>query len=129
MKHYVNVYNSLEFIEQNLDDKIDIGNLSKKIYLSKYYYHKIFHKITGESLAKYITKRRMIKAAEELVESDQAIIDIALKYQYSSQESFSRAFLRIYGLTPGKYRKMYSKTFSNLDDARHSYKRITNMAA
>jgi len=49
----------------------------------------------------------MEKAAEELAKTESPIIDIALKFQYASQESFSRAFTRIYGVTPGKYRKVY----------------------
>ncbi|SHN51929.1 helix-turn-helix transcriptional regulator [Desulfitobacterium chlororespirans] len=107
MDYRSKVYDSLDYIEENLDDRIDLEDLARKAYLSKYYYHRLFHKVTGESVTRYITRRRMEKAAEELVGTEQPIIDIALKYQYASQESFTRAFMRIYGLAPGKYRKMY----------------------
>lgn len=107
MDYRAKVYDSLDYIEENLDDRIDLEDLARKAYLSKYYYHRLFRRVTGESVTRYITRRRMEKAAGELAGTEQPIIDIALKYQYASQESFTRAFMRIYGLAPGKYRKMY----------------------
>lgn len=129
MDHYSKVRDTLEFIEKNLDHKINLDDLSQKTYLSKYHYHRVFHKITGESVARYITKRRMAKAGEELSETDEPIIDIALKYQYSSQESFSRAFMRIYGVAPGKYRKIYGNSKSNNVIDLSCFNQITTMAA
>jgi AraC-like DNA-binding protein len=108
MDYRSKVLGSLAYIEQNLDDKISLDELAQAAHLSKYHFHRLFHKITGESVSKYINKRRMKKASEELLQADQPIIDIALKYQYGSQEAFSRAFYRIYGLTPGRYRRIHT---------------------
>jgi AraC-like DNA-binding protein len=130
MDYHSKVHDSLEYIEENLDDRINLDDLAQKAYLSKYHYHRLFHKITGESVTKYITKRRMEKASEELVQTDQPIIDIALKYQYASQEAFSRAFVRVYGLMPGKYRRVYgSSKFNNVIRLNSYFNKITNMAA
>ncbi len=131
MNHYSKVCDTLEFINNNLDIEVSLDDLSQKAHLSKYHYHRIFHKITGETVAKYITKRRMEKAARELAETDEPIIDIAIKYQYSSQESFSRAFMRIYNFTPGKYRKIYdsNKRNKNVMNFNGRFNQITNMAA
>jgi AraC-like DNA-binding protein len=130
MDYHSKVHDSLGYIEENLDDRINLDDLAQKAYLSKYHYHRLFHKITGESVTKYITKRRMAKASEELVQTDQPIIDIALKYQYASQEAFSRAFVRVYGLMPGKYRRVYgSSKFNNVIRLNSYFNKITNMAA
>jgi AraC-like DNA-binding protein len=130
MDYHSKVHDSLEYIEENLDDRINLDDLAQKAYLSKYHYHRLFHKITGESVTKYITKRRMAKASEELVQTDQPIIDIALKYQYASQEAFSRAFVRVYGMMPGKYRRVYgSSKFNNVIRLNSYFNKITNMAA
>ena len=130
MDYHSKVHDSLEYIEKNLEDKINLDDLAQKAYLSKYHYHRLFHKITGESVTRYITKRRMEKAAEELVQTDRPIIDIALRYQYASQESFSRAFTRIYDLTPGKYRRVYgSGKFNNVIKFSSYFNRVTDMAA
>lgn len=107
MDYHLDVCDLLQYIEMNLESKLKLDDLARRAYLSKYHYHRLFHRATGESISKYITKRRMEKAAEELAQTERPIIDIALKFQYASQESFSRAFTRIYGITPGKYRKMH----------------------
>lgn len=130
MDYRSKVNDSLKYIEKNLDDKISLQDLAQKANLSKYYYHRIFHKIVGQSAARYINKRRMEKASEELIHTNQSILDIALKYQYGSQESFSRAFRRIYGLTPGKYRRVYgSNKSNNVISIRTYLNKITNIAA
>ena len=48
--------------------------------------------------------RRMAKAVYELKYSDAPIVDIALKYDYDSQESFTRIFKNAFGVTPGAHR-------------------------
>lgn len=130
MDYHSKVHDSLKYIEENLNGRIDLDDLAKRAYLSKYHYHRIFHKISGESVTRYITRRRMEKAAEELTRTEKPIIDIALEYQYASQESFSRAFLKIYGLTPGKYRRKYGGgNFGNAVNLSCHFNNITNMAA
>lgn len=129
MDHHSKVRDSLNYIEENLNSKIDLDDLAKKAYLSKYHYHRIFHKLSGESVSRYITRRRMEKAAEELARTEKPIIDIALEYQYASQESFSRAFLKIYGLTPGKYRRRHGINTDDVISLSSRFNKITNMAA
>jgi AraC-like DNA-binding protein len=106
MDYQTEMKDSLEYIEKNLEDVISLEQLAEKANLSKYYYHRIFHKTIGESVTKYISRRRMQEASKELIKTNRSIIDIALKYQYGSQEAFSRAFQRMYGMTPGRYRKI-----------------------
>ncbi len=52
----------------------------------------------------YVRKRRLSEAAMELAQTDEKITDIAFKYQFSSEESFSRAFKKLYGASPRDYR-------------------------
>lgn len=112
MDHEQKIYEALEYIEMNLTQKIRLEDLAKNAYLSKYHYHRLFHKIVGESVTKYISKRIMARAASELIETDKHIIDIAFKYQFSSHEAFSRAFKKVYGTAPGEYRRQYTKCIS-----------------
>lgn len=108
MDHVITMYDSLEYIDQNLTGDVSLEALAEKAYVSKYHYHRLFHQTVGEGVGKYVNKKRMEGAAKDLRDTDQPIIDIALKYQYGSQEAFSRAFKRIYHITPGNYRKTHS---------------------
>lgn len=106
MSQNAKVQATLRYIETHLDKEIKLVDLAKIAHLSKYHYHRLFHKIAGDSVIHYVNKRRMERAAEDLAHTDTPILEIALTYQYSSQESFSRAFKRIYAMSPGQYRNV-----------------------
>ncbi|OCA97004.1 helix-turn-helix transcriptional regulator [Clostridium beijerinckii] len=96
---------SIEYIENNLNKKIQLKELADKAFLSKYHFHRVFHSVVGEPVAEYIRKKRLEKAANELLTTENKIIDIALKYQFSNQESFTKAFKKLYGIPPKEFRK------------------------
>lgn len=129
MDYMIKMESSLEYIDQNLTGDVSLETLAEKAYLSKYHYHRLFHQYFGEGVSKYINKKRMESAAKELTETDQPIIDIALKYQYSSQEAFSRAFKRIYHITPGNYRRTYSYHQNNIICLSSYHRNTKKMAA
>lgn len=96
---------SIEYIENNLNKKIELQEIANKAFLSKYHFHRIFHATIGESVAEYVRRRRLIEAANELLNTENKIIDIALNYQFSTQESFTKAFKKFYGIPPKEFRK------------------------
>jgi AraC family transcriptional regulator len=61
--------------------------------------------MTGITLTRYVWLRRLHEAAKDLLLSDERVIDLAFRYQFSSQEPFTRAFAREAGCSPGKFRK------------------------
>jgi len=96
---------SIEYIENNLNKKIQLEELADKAFLSKYHFHRVFHSVVGEPVAEYIRRKRLEEAANELLTTENKIIDIALKYQFSNHESFTKAFKRLYGIPPKEFRK------------------------
>ncbi len=96
---------SIRFIEENLSKKISLQEIASAAFFSEYHFHRIFHAITGENVMYYLRKRRLTEAAKSLLISDSTILKIALEYQFDSQESFTRAFKQMFGITPGKYRQ------------------------
>lgn len=96
---------SIEYIELNLDSKIELKDLADRVFMSKYHFHRVFHSVVGEPVAEYIRKKRLMEAAEELSNTDDKIVDIALKYQFSSQETFTKAFKKLYGMPPREFRR------------------------
>lgn len=95
----------IDKIEENLTNKIEYKELAKIIGTSSYTLQRIFAFLTGITLTEYIRKRRLSKAAEELISTNIKIIDLSLKYQYDSPNSFSNAFKKMHGITPQVLRK------------------------
>ena len=95
----------LNCIECNLKNDLSIEKLAQQVYLSPFYLQKGFQILTGYSLGEYIRNRRLYEAALEIANSDKKIIDIAFEYGYDTPESFSKAFSRFHGATPGAVRK------------------------
>ncbi len=95
----------LEYIEKNLTNEITIDDISKHAYISSIYLQKGFSILCGISIGEYIKNRRLTVASYELINTDNKIIDIALKYGYDSPDSFTKAFTRFHGTTPSKVRR------------------------
>ena len=95
----------LDGIEQRMTEELNSEILAKECHLSVYHFQRVFGALCGYSVGEYIRNRRMSLAREELTESNRSILEIALRYQYESSESFSRAFRRFYGVNPSTVRK------------------------
>ena len=96
---------SIEYMEQNLSETLDIEDIAAKAALSSFYYQRIFGALCGMTVGEYIRARRMTLAAQELAHSDEKVIDIAVKYGYDSPDSFAKAFQRFHGITPSQARE------------------------
>ncbi|WP_176461955.1 effector binding domain-containing protein [Anaeromicrobium sediminis] len=96
---------SIDFIEYNIIKNISLKEVADAGGFSLHHFQRIFKAMTGDCLREYIRKRRLTCASFELLYTDARIIEIALKYQFGSQESFTRAFKKVYNKTPAKYRK------------------------
>ena len=96
---------SIDYIEQNLTEELDIDDIARKAALSTFYYQRIFGALCGMTVGEYIRSRRMTAAAQELACSDHRVIDIAMKYGYESPDSFAKAFQRFHGITPTQARE------------------------
>lgn len=95
---------ALSYIESNLDGAIDGKEISKITLYSAYRFQKIFAAMSGISLSEYIRNRRLDRAAFDLRNTDETVMDIALKYGYDSPTAFNRAFQRLHGVAPSKVR-------------------------
>lgn len=95
----------IDWIEANLCEKITLLEMSSQIGYSPYYCSVQFHRLTGMTIKSYVAGRRLARAAIDIRDTDERIIDIAVKYGFSSQEALTRAFSAALGCTPAQYRK------------------------
>ena len=96
---------SLNYIEEHLTEEIRIEELARIACCSSYHYQRMFTYIAGLPLSEYLRRRRMSIAAVELQQSEIKVIDLALKYGYTSPTAFNRAFQSVHGLAPSAVRK------------------------
>ncbi|PEO65431.1 AraC family transcriptional regulator [Bacillus wiedmannii] len=105
----------IDWIESNLKEEFSLNELSRYMGYSPYYCSFRFHQVTGISIRRYILLRRLYLSTGELT-NDRKIIDIALDYDYSSQEAYSRAFKNVFGMNPREFQlnKMPIQSFIKL---------------
>lgn len=93
---------AINYIEEHILEEIDYGKLGRLAGCSSSHFQRIFTYLGGVTLKEYIKRRRMSLAATELADSTVKVIDVALKYGYSSPTAFTRAFADIHGVTPSE---------------------------
>ena len=89
MDYYSNFQKVIDYIEQNLTEEIDYKTLAQILGTNEQALQVIFTFITNTSLTDYIKKRRFSRAFEELRSTNIRVIDLAIKYHYSSETSFT----------------------------------------
>ena len=93
---------SIDFIERNLTQTLEIEEIAGVAALSPFYYQRIFGALTGMTVGDYIRARRMTLAAQDLARTGEKVIDAALRYGYDSPDSFAKAFQRFHGIMPSQ---------------------------
>lgn len=101
------INNVIDYIHQHLDKQITIEELSARICLSPFHFHRIFTAAIGEPLGKYISRKRLEKAANMLVNPELMVKDIAYGCGYSSTALLCRSFKRHFGLTTEEFRSKH----------------------
>lgn len=105
----MNIYKSLNeitnYIDNNLEEKIDYEVLAKFLGVNTYTMQRLFTMIAGISLSEYIRKRRLSNAGFDLYSEKYKVMDVAMKYGYDNATSFSRAFEKFHGAKAGSVNK------------------------
>jgi len=95
----------LDYIENNLDAELSLKILSEKSYYSPYHFHRVFLTIVNERLNEYITRKRLERIASILlVKPNSTLKNLAHKYGFNTDNSFSRSFKKYYGVSPTEFK-------------------------
>ncbi|MCP5076681.1 MAG: AraC family transcriptional regulator [Psychromonas sp.] len=89
-----------DLIESTLPRVYSMDELSLHIGVSKAHMQRQFKLATGLSIGHYLRNRRLSRAAIDIATTDKRIIDVAMDYDFESQEAFGRAFRKLLGITP-----------------------------
>lgn len=100
---------AINYMEDHLMDDINYEDVADMVYMSSYEFHRTFSIMAGMTANAYIRNRRLSLAGVELMETDEKVIDVALKYGYDTPESFTKAFTRFHGVSPKHAKKQGTK--------------------
>ncbi len=94
----------LESIEQRLDGEIDVAGLARAALTTEHHLRRMFSALSGMALSEYVRRRRMTVAAAAVLEGDETLQQIAVRFGYTSADAFARAFRAVHGLGPTEAR-------------------------
>lgn len=95
----------LDWLEEHIAENPTLLDMSRQVGYSPGYCSMQFHRVMGQTMKRYVAGRRLALATLALRDTDERILDIAVRCGYSSQEAMTRAFTAAYGVTPYTYRK------------------------
>ena len=98
------VRDALTYIEQNFQNDISVEDIAKFCGLNRSYFGKLFRDATGKTPQQFLLSYRMIKATELLKLTKLSIGDISCAVGYDNQLHFSRAFKKLYEMSPREWR-------------------------
>lgn len=104
MRNLEYIQSVVDYIEDNMQHKLDLDSVCSACGYSKYHLSRMFSACVGFSLHEYIRRRRLTEAARLLAQTNQTIMDIALHTGYSNQQSFTVSFADAFGCPPARYR-------------------------
>jgi len=93
---------AIEYIEQHLSEDITQEDIARHCCCSVSALQKVWNCCTHSGVMQYIKKRRLTLAAREIA-SGAPVLGTAVKYGYSSNEAFTRAFRGMWGSTPSEF--------------------------
>lgn len=99
------VQKALSLMRAELAGRWTVTRLARRVGLSRPVFARRFVAETGVSPLRYLTQRRMERAAELLETSSLGLADIARTVGYESEFAFNRAFKRHHRVAPGAFRR------------------------
>ena len=123
--YYKRINRVLIYIENHLDEKLDINTLADISNFSPYHFHRIIRAHLNESLGAHIQRVRIETAAHLLRYTKDTISDIAYKIGYETPSSFNKAFKKRFSISPQEYRN--GEEILVNQNHMYNYKKLSDM--
>ena len=99
----------IAWIEQQLDQPLTLDRVAARAGLSPFHFSRLFTARMGRSVMAHVRGRRLVRGARRLCdEPDLKLVDLAFDCGFESQEAFTRAFKRVFGVSPGRFRSDFA---------------------
>ncbi|MEN8724827.1 MAG: AraC family transcriptional regulator [Lentimonas sp.] len=100
---------TVDYISQHYAEPIEVGDLAKVASLSISQFERRFRTVFQQTPARFLIRYRLTRASQILVHSDATLSRIALEVGFYDHSHFSREFRKLFGMSPGHYRKEHAE--------------------
>ncbi|WP_159888355.1 response regulator transcription factor [Paenibacillus puerhi] len=101
---------AVQFIEEQLHEPLGMSDIAAQIHLNPSYFSSLFKEQTGLTFSEYVTRKRLQKAKELLVQTRIPVADISDRVGYQTAKYFIKLFKDYEGISPTQYRKQTAVT-------------------
>jgi YesN/AraC family two-component response regulator len=100
---YTRIEKVVDYIHRSFQNKITLEELAEISELTPTYLSKIFRKITGYTITRFINRLKVDRAKELIIEGNNKIKEIAHLAGFEDEFYFSRVFKKVEGVSPSNY--------------------------
>lgn len=101
-----------EYIQEHQTENLRLGHVARAVNTSTFYFCKMFKKVTGINFTDYLSRVRVEKSKNLLLNPNLRISEIAFEVGFQSLTHFNRVFKKILGHSPTEYRAQLLGTSS-----------------
>ncbi|MBM3847726.1 MAG: helix-turn-helix domain-containing protein [Verrucomicrobia bacterium] len=99
------VTHAKKYIEEHCSEDLTLGKVAAAVHASLFYFCKIFHRATGLRFTEYVSRVRVERAKQLLLNPNLRISEAAYQVGFQSLTHFNRVFKSLTGLSPTEYRR------------------------
>jgi AraC-like DNA-binding protein/mannose-6-phosphate isomerase-like protein (cupin superfamily) len=96
---------AIELMRNRLDTRWTVAGLARDVGMSRALFVARFHELVGQTPMRFLTRLRLSQSAGQLSTTNETVYAVARRAGYETEASFSKAFKREFGVSPGAYRR------------------------
>jgi|HigsolmetaGSP12D_1036236.scaffolds.fasta_scaffold00376_2 AraC-like DNA-binding protein/Ni,Fe-hydrogenase maturation factor len=96
---------ALRAIDERPDRGATLSELAGRAGVTPPHFSRVFKRLTGMNVTDYVNAKRIVRAKEMLLETDDSVGSIAERCGFESLPHFHRVFKSLTGVSPGAYRR------------------------
>ena len=106
-EHYEQTQAIKAFLNAHVRSRLQLEQVSSSVHLSPFHLCRVFKQQTGMTLHQYVQRLRLFNAAEQMLQSPAARLDLlAHEYGFSNHGHFTTTFRKTFGVSPSDFRQM-----------------------
>ncbi|MFM1767871.1 MAG: hypothetical protein RJA22_400 [Verrucomicrobiota bacterium] len=102
-----------QYIHEHQGEPLSLGQVARAVNTSTFYFCKLFKKVTGVNFTEYVSRVRVERARELLLNPNLRVSEIAYEVGFQSLTHFNRVFRKLLGQSPTEYREHLPAAASN----------------